>query len=60
MGNHLDNGDRQNIMSFHASRALSKEPLRPEYINGTSFSVSDWQADEQKKVRPLPLNSPNQ
>jgi hypothetical protein len=60
MGNHLDNGDRQNIMAFHASRALSREPLRPEYLSGTSFSVSDWQAEEQKRSLSLPQNSPKQ
>jgi Protein N-terminal asparagine amidohydrolase len=49
MGRQLDNGDRQNIMSFHVSRAFTREPLRPEYINGTVFSVQDWQTEIEKQ-----------
>lgn len=49
MGTQLDPGDRQNIMGYHASRALSKESLRPEYLNGVAFSVEDWKLEEQRK-----------
>jgi hypothetical protein len=53
MGRQMDNGDRQNIMGFHASRAHTIENLRLEYSHGTSFSVEDW-------LRETPQNSMGQ
>lgn len=59
MGSQLNPGDRQNIMGYHASRALSKEPLRPEYLNGVAFSVEDWKLEEQlKSPAPPPAMTP--
>lgn len=48
MGSQLNNGDRSNIMSYHASHVYQREGIRPEYINGVAQTAADWEAEAAK------------